>query len=68
MTALSELIHTSEIDPARAIERIAKSPDHKMDRATIYRYVEGRRTRRGQRRSISKPSPTVSTFSSQMFA
>jgi len=41
MTALSELLHRSVIAPARAIERIEKSDEHAMNRATIYRYVEG---------------------------
>lgn len=41
MTALSVLIGGSKIRPARAIERIAKSAEHEMNKATVYRYVDG---------------------------
>lgn len=41
MTALSDLLNDSKVATARAIERIAGSEKHSMNKAAVYRYVAG---------------------------
>lgn len=53
MTALSDLLRDSGVDPARAIERISQSAEHSMDRATVYRYLDGRHPGRPSERYLS---------------